>query len=260
MTTQEVLLVSKEEGICTLTINRPERRNALTLEVYTQLVEALRAAGEDGQTKVVVLRGAGTQAFSSGYEIPQLATSSEPQDKSPLEETMLAIETCPVPVVAMIYGYCIAAGFGLAVSCDLRLAADNARLGVTAANLGVVYLASGLLRFIDVVGVSVTKELLYTGRLIDAERAREIKLVNQVVPADQLATVTCDLAREIADNAPLSVRGTKAIISSLLDYQALSRETREEFLALRKQAFDSEDLQEGKRAFAEKRKPIFKGR
>jgi enoyl-CoA hydratase/carnithine racemase len=160
----------------------------------------------------------------------------------------------------MIYGYCIAAGCGLAVACDLRLAADNARLGVTAARLGVVYPASALRRFINVVGVSATKELLYTGRLIDAARAAEIRLVDQIVPADRLATVTYNLAREIAANSPLSVRGTKGIISKLLSYQAVSPRTKKEFLAWQKQAADSEDLREGQRAFAEKRKPLFKGK
>ena len=129
----------------------------------------------------------------------------------------------------MIYGYCIAAGCGLAAACDLRLVADNARLGVTAARLGVVYPASALLRFINVVGVSAAKELLYTGKLIDAERARQIRLADRVVPANQLAAVTYDLAREIAGNSPLSVRGTKKIISNLLGYQNMSPHAKDEF-------------------------------
>ena len=256
----DVLLVNKEEGICTLTINRPEKRNALTPEIFSRLVEALQSASEDGQTSVVVIRGAGEQAFSSGYEISRLHNSRDLENNDPMEDVILAIENCAVPVIAMIYGYCVAAGCGLAVACDLRVAADNARLGVTAARLGVVYPASALLRLINLVGVATTKELLYTGRLIDARRAAEIRLVDQVVPTDRLAMVTYDLAREIAGNAPLSVRGTKRLISKLLNYQALSPETREEFRALQKQATESEDLREGQRAFAEKRKPRFKGK
>jgi enoyl-CoA hydratase len=257
---KDLLLVNREAGICTLTINRPEKRNALTPELYRRLVEALQSAGGDGQTRVVVLRGAGEKAFSSGHDISRLSGSGDSETGEPLESVILAIETCPVPVIAMIYGYCIAAGCGLAVACDLRLAADNAHFGVTAARLGVVYSASALRRFINVVGVPATKELLYTGRLIDAGRAAEIRLVDQVVPADRLAAVTDSLAREIADNSPLSVRGTKKMISGLLSYQTPSPQVKKEFLALHKQAADSEDLREGRKSFTEKRKPLFKGR
>jgi enoyl-CoA hydratase/carnithine racemase len=175
-------------------------------------------------------------------------------------DLILAIEACPLPVIAMIYGYCVGAGLGLTVSCDLRLAAENSRLGVTPAKLGAGYPASAILRFINIIGVSATKELFYTGRLIDAERAKEIGLVHQVVSNDQLATVTYDLARQIADNAPLSIRGIKIAISKLLSYQTVSPQTEEELLALEQLAADSEDIKEGQRAFLEKRKPMFKGR
>jgi len=183
----------------------------------------------------------------------------DPDIKDPIEEVILAIESCAVPVIAMIYGYCIAGGCALAIACDLRLAADNARLGVTAAKLGLVYPPSAMIRLINVVGISATKELLYTGRLIDAEKAREIRMVDQIVPTDQLAAVTYDMAREIADNSPLSVRGIKSMISRVLGFQALSPEARAEFLALQKQTTESQDLKEGQKAFAEKRKPVFRG-
>jgi enoyl-CoA hydratase len=259
MQEKDLLLVRKEEGVCTLEINRPEKLNALTAEVYLRLIDALHAANEDGQTRVVVLRGAGEKAFSSGHDISQLLTSEEDETKDHLEEVISAIETCAVPVIAMIYGYCIAAGCGLAVACDLRLAADNARLGVTAARLGVVYPASALLRFINVIGVPATKELFYTGKLIDAERAKQIGLADQVIPAGRLAAVTYDLALEIAGNSPLSIRATKKMVLSLLGYQNISSQARAEFLYLQKQAATSQDLKEGKLAFKEKRKPVFKG-
>jgi enoyl-CoA hydratase len=259
MPEQDLLLVHQEDGICTLTINRPQKRNILTRETFTRLGDALRSAGEDSKTRVVVLRGAGEKAFSAGYDISRLSISEVADDKDPMEDLMLAVERCAVPVIAMIYGYCIGAGCGLAVACDLRLAAADARLGITAAKIGVVYPPSATLRLLNLVGVAAAKELLYTGRLVDAGRAREIGLVDRVVPADRLAAVTYGLAREIADNSPLSVRGSKTIISRLLDYRSLNSQVREEFLALQKQAEDSRDFEEGAKAFSEKRKPVFRG-
>ncbi len=256
---QNLVLVRKENGVCTLEINRPEKLNALTSEIFEKLIKSLNSIDEDGQTRVVVLRGAGEKAFSTGYDISQLSISEKGEGEDPLEEVISAVETCSVPIIAMIYGYCIAAGCGLAAACDLRLAADNARIGVTAAKLGVIYPASALLRFINVLGVSATKELLYTGRLIDAERARQIGLADQVTTANQLEAVTYNLAREIAANSPLSVRGTKKMISNLLSYQNISLQAKQEFLDLQKQAAASQDLNEGRLAFKEKRKPIFKG-
>ena len=260
MKKHDLLLVNKEDGICTLTINRPEKRNALNQEIHSRLIDVLHSISEDGQTRVAVLRGAGEQAFSAGYEISRLHGIENSDIKDPVEDAILAIESCAVPVIAMIYGYCIGAGCGLAIACDLRLAADNSHLGVTTAKLGLVCPPSAMIRLINIVGISATKELLYTGRLIDAEKAREIRMVDQVVPDDRLAAVTYDMAREIADNSPLSVSGTKSMISRVLGFQALSPEARAEFLAMQKQSMESRDMKEGQKAFAEKRKPRFTGK
>jgi enoyl-CoA hydratase len=260
MKSQDLLLVNKEDGICTLTINRPEKRNALSREIYSQLAEVFRLISEDGQTRVAVLRGAGEKAFSAGYDISRLHIIEDLDTKEPLEDVTLAIESCTVPVIAMIYGYCIAGGCALAIACDLRLAADNARFGVTAARLGLVYPPGAMIRLINVVGISAAKELLYTGKLIDAEKAREIRMVDRVVPADRLAAVTYDMAREIAGNSPLSVRGIKSMMSRVLGFQAPGAEAKAEFLALQKQAAESRDLEEGQKAFDEKRKPRFTGK
>jgi len=154
----------------------------------------------------------------------------------------------------------VGAGLELAVTCDLRLVADTARLGITPAKLGIVYRHTAIRHFINLLGVSRTKELFYTGRLIDAQRARDIGLVDHVVPAEELASTTYDLAREIAQNAPLSVSGAKVTISKLLNYQTLSPEDEAELQKLQAQAMLSEDLKEGQRAFMEKRKPRFSGR
>jgi len=256
----DLLLVRIETGVCTLIINRPEKRNILNPEIFSRISETLRAISEDRQIRVAILRGVGEQAFSAGYEISRLSSSDDSAIDDPLEDVMVAIENCTVPVIAMIFGYCIGGACGLATACDLRIAADNARLGVTAAKLGLVYPPSAIIRLINLVGVSAAKELLYTGRLIDAEKAREIKMVDQVVPSEDLATVTYSLAREIADNSPISVRGTKSVISKLLTHLVLNPDVREDYMAFQKQIVDSEDFKEGQKAFTEKRKPRFKGK
>ena len=260
MKEKDLLLVQIEEDICTLVINRPEKRNVVNPEILSRIGETLREISEDGQIRVVVLRGAGEKAFSAGYDIPRLYKSEDFGIDDPVEDAMSSIESCAVPVIAMIHGYCIGASCGLAIACDLRLAADSVRMGITVAKLGVVFPPSSTMRLINIVGVSAAKELLYTGRLVDAEKAREIRMVDQVVPSKDLFAVTYDLAREVADNSPQSVRSTKRIISKLLASQALSPQVREEFLVMRKQIVDSDDFKEGQKAFAEKRQPRFRGK
>lgn len=260
---EELLLVQKEGNICTLTINRPEKRNALTPEILLQLGDTLNSLKEEDEIRVVVIRGTGEQSFSSGYDISRIGSGGTQETgprRNPLEYGMASILAFPYPVIAMIYGYAVGAGFELAVTCDLRLAADTARLGITPAKLGIVYGHTGVRKILNLVGVAQTKELFYTGRLIDAQRAREIGLVDHVVPAQELASATYDLAREITENAPLSVRGTKITISKILNYQTLSPEDEAELRELQAQAMRSEDLKEGQKAFMEKRKPRFIGR
>jgi enoyl-CoA hydratase/carnithine racemase len=261
---EELLLVQKEGNIGTLTINRPERRNALNPEILSQLGDTLNSLKEEGEIRVVVIRGSGEESFSSGYDIGRIPSGGTREvtgpRRNPLEYGMSSVLAFPYPVIAMIYGYAVGAGLELAVTCDLRLAADNARLGITPAKLGVVYSHTGILKFLNLVGIAQTKELFYTGRLITAQRAKEIGLVDNVLPVQELAKATYDLAREIAENAPLSVSGTKTTISKLLSSQRLSPEDDAELRKLQTQAFLSEDLKEGQQAFMEKRKPRFIGR
>jgi enoyl-CoA hydratase len=255
---EQVLLVEKSDHICTLTINRPKKVNSLTSEVLNCLVDTFEALKNDNEIRAVVIRGAGEKAFSAGYDISMLNMKPE-EDERIFNRTIESILSYPYPVLAMIYGFAIAGGLGLAVACDLRLATDTARFGMTPAKLGVVYHHTGLKLFISLIGISKTKELFFTGRLIDAQRAKEIGLVDWVVPELELPKVTYNMAREITENAPLSVTATKITISKFLKRQELDSADEIELRQIRQKAASSEDLAEGKRAFMEKRKPVFKG-
>ena len=261
---EELLLVQKEGHICTLSINRRQKRNSLNPELLLQLGYTFNSLKQDDDIRVVVIRGAGEECFSSGYDIGRIP-SGETQEvtgpqQDPLEYGMSSISGYPYPVIAMIYGYAVGAGLELAVTCDLRLAADTAQLGIPAAKVGVVYSHTGILRFMNLVGMAATKELFYTGKLYAAKRAKEIGLVDHVVSTQELASVTYDLAREIAENAPLAVSGVKTTISKLMKYQTPNSEDEAELRKLQSQALLSDDLKEGQRAFFEKRKPRFVGR
>lgn len=260
---EDLLIVQKEGDICTLTINQPQRRNSMNPEILLLLGDALNALKEEGKIRAVVIRGAGEEAFSSGYDIGRIGAGERQQTgprANPLEYGMDSVATFPYPVIAMIYGYAVGAGLELAATCDIRLAADGAQLGITPAKLGVVYRPDGIAKLLDLVGVSLTKELFYTGRLITAQRALQRGLVDYVYHPSELVKATYDLAREIADNAPLSISGTKTTIARLIDNRHLSPEVEAELRRLQAQAMLSEDLKEGQRAFMEKRKPRFTGR
>jgi enoyl-CoA hydratase/carnithine racemase len=247
------LLINKDKGIWTLTINRPKKMNALTPEVLEKLFTALEAAGDNADTCAVVLRGAGEKAFCSGFDISHLNPAGEKGD--PMEDMVQAIRNCAVPVIAMIHGYCIGGGCGLALACDIRLADTNARLGITAAKMGVVYPPSALRSLMDAVGVPAAKDLLFTARLVDAEEAARIGLVHRVVPPEQLPAVTLEIALGIASNSGRSVRGIKQLIHRLQESRAVADQY---FAELQRRGTTALDLAEGKNAFFEKRPPDFK--
>jgi len=162
--------------------------------------------------------------------------------------------------VAAVNGHCLGGGLELAVRCDLRLCASGAKLGMPPAKLGLIYGHTGLERFIDVIGVAQTKELFLVGRNLEAARAAEIGLVNDVVAADDLADAAVELAAEIAANAPISMRGNKYAIEKLARARPLDPELERELVELRESCFASEDFREGITAFAEKRKPNWTGK
>jgi enoyl-CoA hydratase len=258
------VLVDREGAVATVTLSNPSKKNALNLEILASLETAFAAlAGED--VRCVVLRGEGTESFCAGYDIDAIPAGGSGGaqvllSSNPFDDMIRSLEAFPVPVIAMINGFAFGGGLELAIACDLRISSDQAVFGMTPARLGVIYRPAGMLRFVHTIGLPATKELFYTARKVSARRAAELALVNRVCPPEELPQVTYETAREIAENAPLSVRGTKRILSMCTAFRGLPPGDAEEAEELIRRCMDSEDLAEGKRAFQEKRRPSFRGR
>ena len=247
------------EGVARLTIANPERRGALDHEI----LDALAGHARTLDARCLVIRGTGT-VFSAGYDIGNLQgqsfeESAERLVAHPFHDALEALEAYPYPVVAELNGHAIGGGLELAITCDIRLAARGIKVGMPPAKLGLIYSHTGLRKFIDVCGPAGTAELFYVGRNLEAERAAAMGLVNDVVEPEALGERVLSLAAEIASNAPLSLAGNKRAIRALRA-QPLPAEVEQELIELRESCFRSEDFREGVAAFAEKRRPRFKGR
>jgi enoyl-CoA hydratase len=245
-----------------LLLDNPAKRNALDFQALDELEAACAKAAADG-VRCVVLRGTGADAFSSGFDIAEMGLTSRRGDRpdEAVERAADALAALPCPTIAFLNGFAFGGGFELAVTCDLRIARAGIRVAMTPAKLGVVYPEGGLRRFADLVGSARTREMFFTGRPVDAETALAWGLVNRVVAAEAAEAETLALAEEIASNAPLAVRGMKRILRLLegTHERSLSDEERTEIADLRRRAFESADLREGRRAFEERRPPRFKG-
>ena len=263
----ETLLVRRKGSVCTLILNYPEKRNVLTEGLFVELDERMREFSEDDSIRTVVIRGAGDEAFCSGYDISALTGDAAPESSgsgsNPFSTFEMALESIinyPYPVIAMLNGYAFGGGCELALSCDMRIGAEHIRMGMTPARIGMVYSLEGLTRFIRTIGLSGTKEIFFTGRAYDAPRAREMGLIDYMVPGAELETFTYQLAEEIAGNAPLSLKGIKRMLNLVSHGNQISAEDRKEAEKILANALNSHDLREGRAAFLEKRKPVFKGR
>jgi enoyl-CoA hydratase/carnithine racemase len=202
--------------------------------------------------------------FSAGYDIGDIpdevfAEEAERLVAHPFSRAIEAVQGFPFPTLAAINGHALGGGLELALTCDLRIAARGVKLGMPPAKLGLIYSHTGLQKFIDAVGPARTRELFLTGRNLDAERAEQIGLVNEVLPPDEIDAAAVALAAEIAGNAPLSLKGNKEIIGKLVTFRRLSPEEERAAIDLRLSSFRTSDFREGVRAFGEKRKPKWEG-
>ena len=260
----KLLLDSPAEAVARNRISNPERRNALDHEILDALAETLPRLDRGIETRCVLIDGA-PPVFSAGYDIASIPRETFERDAEalvahPFHAAMEAIAKHPWPTVAAINGHCLGGGLELAITCDIRVCAEGAKLGMPPAKLGLVYGHTGLRKFLDVVGLPRTKELFLTGRSLDAARADQIGLVNAVVADEELENESIALASAIAENAPLSMRGNKHAINLLNDLAVLTEQQEAGLVALRESCFESEDFREGIRAFGEKRRPQWKGR
>ncbi len=264
--TSDALLVEARGAIRTIVLNRPDQRNALPPAEWLRLADVLAEIGADPGARVIVFRGAGGRAFSAGYDINALRELDEqgivlstPRD--PFEVALAAVVEHPLPIVAMVNGFAVGGGCTLAAGCDIRLAAASARFGMPPAKLGLVYSPTELRPFAQLLGVGRTKLLFFSGRIIPAQRAYELGLVDEVLPDDELEAATYALAEEIAANAPLSLEGNKRVLRELTEARSrLDSEIERGLVELRESCFFSEDFREGIRSFAEKRPPRWQGR
>ena len=254
--------VSHEGPVARVIISYPERHNALTHGMLLQMPGIFDELGRDPQTRVIVVTGATREAFAAGGDISEFESkrSHRADENKYIADTnraLLAPVSCAKPVIASIRGFCMGGGLQLAVACDIRIVADDAVFRMPAARLGVGYPPAGIERFIAVIGASNTIDLFIAARKFDAQEALRMGLVNRVVADDALEATVQDMARTIAENAPLTVRCAKTVVGELM------KEAQDRNIAATERAveacFQSADYQEGQAAFMEKRKPRFIG-
>jgi enoyl-CoA hydratase/carnithine racemase len=257
------MIAEKADGIGWMIFNNPERHNAVSLDMWEAAIDIIADFERDEAVRVIVVRGAGEKSFVSGADISKFEDERAEREAvkrydAVTEGAYSSLWASSKPTIAMIQGYCLGGGANLAVCCDLRICSDTAKFAIPAARLGLGYGYNRVRRLLQVVSPAFAKEIFFTARQFAAEEARIMGLVNRVVPQGELTAFVTDYARQIAANAPLTVSSIKQIVGEAL------KDPADRDLALCEQlvreCFESEDYAEGRQAFTEKRKPIFKGR
>lgn len=260
MSTYETITVEKRGAVAVLTINRPDKLNALNMQVHREGVAALDELKRDDEARVLVITGSGEKSFIAGADISEFTRQTPVTQRDLFNEKTLfnSLDTFPKPVIAMVNGFCLGGGNELALACDLRICSENAKFSQPEINLGIIPGGGGTQRLTNLIGEGRAMEMILTGDMIDAQTALNFGLVNHVYPAAELEAKTMELANKIAEKAPIALQLIKEAVKfasrSNLD-EGLRREV--DLFAI---CFSTEDKQEGVSAFLEKRKPVFKGR
>jgi len=260
MENYETILVEKRGSVAVLTVNRPDKLNALNSEVHREGVEILDELKTNSAVRVVVIKGAGEKAFVAGADISEFADASPVEQRDVMNSRSLftVLDTFPKPVIAMINGFCLGGGNELAMACDIRIASDKSRFGQPEINLGIICGGGGTQRLTRLIGESKAMEIILTGEMIDAPTAYGYGLVNYVYSAEELEAKTMELADKISEKSPIALQMSKEAVKfasrSNLD-EGLRREI--DLFAI---CFSTEDKKEGVAAFLEKRKAVFQGK
>jgi len=260
----KLLLVEKKDCIGILTLNYPEKRNALSPEMLMAVHKTLETFSKNDDVRCLVIKGSGNKAFSSGYDISAIPVNSLPDTKHKTPAILLtaldSIKNFAYPTIAMLNGHAFGAGFNLCACCDIRIASDDVKLGMTPARLGVAYHPEGVQQFIEAFGIARTKEIFFTANTFQGRELLQKGLVDYMIPKPDLEKFTRAYAQKITRNAPLSLKGIKNIISMFENDLALNQKNIEKADQLMQKCFQSDDLKEGQAAFLEKRVPKFTGK